>query len=1118
MYVQTEQETGNVYMNGDIGKVVPGGAAAASYRGAPDSGHTGAGPNDYGSMNGSLEMDGSYGAGASDQIDNSARSSSIGGVGGVPMDQLKQLLLAQLEYYFSRENLANDAYLLSQMDNDQYVPIWTVANFNQVKKLTKDIKLITEVLRESPNVQVDEEGIKVRPNHKRCIVILREIPDSTPIEEIKALFSVAKGCPKFISCEFAHNNAWYVTFENDEDAQKAYRYLREEVREFQGKPIMARIKAKPMNMNRMPLGPPVSGPGAPMKNGPAAAGGFRTPPTGYGPETGSQAPPPTSYQQPVAPPPPSGPPPRHFMYNNGTPGGGPMQPAPPMNFGNQVQIFTLHHQQQPFYPAGPGMLAPWGAASPAYFDIGSVFSVNGLAPQTSFSKGPQAVYNSGGGAGPTGVNRVRPNPNNRNKRHPGSGGPLLGNNVGGGGGLLSPPDHHSSRSSQASSDGMPPRIFPGPGGPVKPLMQSPILMTLGGGMHHGGAHHHHPGPGGYGGMRGTNSNHSGGQGGDNLENIDPRGLSGGPGYIKDNMINPNRYRRKKKEDELPPSHHQRDSNPPSSLVSTSSLSSVSASASNNHNVLRETSRTRNNIGSSSNASGSGSSAGSGSTNAGGTFDLEVEAFPPLPGSEPSTIQSSAASQVACVSAASQVAAATAVTVSSTSSSAVTPVVHASSTGASSLPPTTTDSAPASSSSSTSSSSTTTTNPPPSSLEATVPPTPAPAQSSSSLPTSQSQSQSAAVGSVSTQSQQSQSTNNTNNSINHQTTSPWENRLSTSDVVRGVSKKPSPASSSAAAAVAHPPAPLPVPSSTQDTSSSSSPSPSSTITTSTVTPSRSTSPHPHPASHNNNNTTNSSSATTHHHNSSHSNSSTSSSSYHQNDKVPLVSCNVSAASSTHCKADKATKTDDVETSSGPAAPSAGDSTATESLPSVNTVATMTDNPPAPPPHNTSSPHISVNQAVTSVNNVSVSVESGGGGGGVRLSYAQVAQHFNKTSSQPSSQDKPAAPSSQPAETNNNTSTNNNNNTNVKEMEHHSHQHQQHHNQHHYDNYHHQHHHHHHSQHPRSSSSIRDGGGGRGGMRGGRGGGGAPHQQERGGRGGRGGISRISRTRSPTLSNK
>lgn len=38
---------------------------------------------------------------------------------------------------------------------------------------------------ESPNVQVDEEGHKVRPNHKRCIVILREIPENTPAEEIK---------------------------------------------------------------------------------------------------------------------------------------------------------------------------------------------------------------------------------------------------------------------------------------------------------------------------------------------------------------------------------------------------------------------------------------------------------------------------------------------------------------------------------------------------------------------------------------------------------------------------------------------------------------------------------------------------------------------------------------------------------------------------------------------------------------------------------------------------------------------------------------------------------------------------------------------------------------------
>ncbi|XP_041860553.1 la-related protein 4 isoform X2 [Melanotaenia boesemani] len=160
----------------------------------------------------------------------------------ISSENLRESLKKELEFYFSRENLSKDLYLMSQMDSDQFVPIWTIASMEGIKVLTTDMDLILDVLRSSPMVQVDEKGEKVRPNHKRCIIILREVPETTPVEEVESLFK-NDNCPKVISVEFAHNNNWYITFQSDTDAQQAYKYLREEVKTFQGKPIMARIKA-----------------------------------------------------------------------------------------------------------------------------------------------------------------------------------------------------------------------------------------------------------------------------------------------------------------------------------------------------------------------------------------------------------------------------------------------------------------------------------------------------------------------------------------------------------------------------------------------------------------------------------------------------------------------------------------------------------------------------------------------------------------------------------------------------------------------------------------------------------------------------------------------------------
>uniref|UniRef100_A0A2K6V6A9 HTH La-type RNA-binding domain-containing protein n=1 Tax=Saimiri boliviensis boliviensis TaxID=39432 RepID=A0A2K6V6A9_SAIBB len=117
----------------------------------------------------------------------------------VSTEDLKECLKKQLEFCFSRENLSKGFYLISQMDSDQFIPVWTVANMEEIKF--------------SPMVQVDEKHKKVRPSHKHCIVILKEILEATPVEEVKASFK-RENCPKVINCESAHSSNWYITFQS----------------------------------------------------------------------------------------------------------------------------------------------------------------------------------------------------------------------------------------------------------------------------------------------------------------------------------------------------------------------------------------------------------------------------------------------------------------------------------------------------------------------------------------------------------------------------------------------------------------------------------------------------------------------------------------------------------------------------------------------------------------------------------------------------------------------------------------------------------------------------------------------------------------------------------------
>jgi hypothetical protein len=60
----------------------------------------------------------------------------------------------QVEYYFSRENLYQDAYLVGKMDAQHYVEVSVIADFKALKQLTTDQALILDTVKDSTKVLV----------------------------------------------------------------------------------------------------------------------------------------------------------------------------------------------------------------------------------------------------------------------------------------------------------------------------------------------------------------------------------------------------------------------------------------------------------------------------------------------------------------------------------------------------------------------------------------------------------------------------------------------------------------------------------------------------------------------------------------------------------------------------------------------------------------------------------------------------------------------------------------------------------------------------------------------------------------------------------------------------
>ncbi|KAJ7151027.1 hypothetical protein C8R46DRAFT_1123070, partial [Mycena filopes] len=77
-----------------------------------------------------------------------------------PIDQLRQEILSQLEFYLSPDNMATDLYLRQQMDSQGWVRIETLASFKRVQSKTSDVNLVRDVLGLSDYAEIRGEWVR----------------------------------------------------------------------------------------------------------------------------------------------------------------------------------------------------------------------------------------------------------------------------------------------------------------------------------------------------------------------------------------------------------------------------------------------------------------------------------------------------------------------------------------------------------------------------------------------------------------------------------------------------------------------------------------------------------------------------------------------------------------------------------------------------------------------------------------------------------------------------------------------------------------------------------------------------------------------------------------------
>ncbi|KAJ2316832.1 hypothetical protein IWW52_003436, partial [Coemansia sp. RSA 2704] len=77
-------------------------------------------------------------------------------------ESVKGFVRAQVEYYFSVDNLCKDIFFRTQMDPNGYVPLTLLSGFNRVRSVTTDLDLVRSAVKDSSSIEMSDDGDRLR--------------------------------------------------------------------------------------------------------------------------------------------------------------------------------------------------------------------------------------------------------------------------------------------------------------------------------------------------------------------------------------------------------------------------------------------------------------------------------------------------------------------------------------------------------------------------------------------------------------------------------------------------------------------------------------------------------------------------------------------------------------------------------------------------------------------------------------------------------------------------------------------------------------------------------------------------------------------------------------------